>query len=1159
MTKTSSSWTPGQTLRIALGVVLVLIALTLLSLTYTLVTLEPNQWRVPLEQALQESTGRKFELGRLRLSTFEGVGVRTDRVLMRDENNQVEGQARDILIEMDLLPLLWQRFQVRAITLDRLTLRVERDRQGHWSIGDLLTRPVQSEGLTINPTTTTLQLTRANVRIKDHSTTPARDYQLRNLDLRLEGVQGDQEPRPISLQGSLIQDVQNQETVVALEGKVHLPNAQERPEGDLQILVAGLQSQAWEFYWRPWLQSLGVQGLLGLSAGRLDLDLRWKGQNNGDYQLTGRVGAKGVQWPWPQVWGSKPWITPTLIAQVNISQEGGHWRVNPTTVTLGEMAVTAQGSLDATNLDLQVTSNDFDPYKVRDRLPLSLVPKPLKHWLVTSTGQGKLRFSAQTQGTLQNLTSTGTVTLLGLGLKTTTMDGNIDHLTGQLVFDQPGHMRFDKVELGLGKTSCLVTGELVDSQWQLLLKAQGLDLERLTGISSAFFPKFVGQWRGKGDLEGTLSGPLANPTFVGALKLNQAQFRDSALPRPITQVTGSLKFTPGLLTLMDIKGLVDGSPLTLTGTVTNLGLANTQPNLTLQGESLDLSTVRALVSSSLVSPALRKASTFLTQLSGVARGSLTVQGPRLEGQLQLSGATVGLAPLAIPLTGVSGIALFTDGNIAFQNLKGNAAGSDFQFDGSVLDVVEVATVQGVLRGQLAFPSVFKLLPLGVASGLQAEGSAPFTLTFTPQGTSTLVQGEGNFATVSQLRLSSLDFGGTTPRRGTLTALAGPNTLEIQGANLDLLGSALEVSGTIRRWQTSAASFQLELSSDPQPLTSLAITLPWVSELTAFAQGQGRINLSLEGTPQRSAWSGGVRLKDVQIPLLGGLTVSGTLGRQDATLRAWDLSMLWRGEPIRIVTGTYTPGPTPQVSFKAQASTLDLTRLLVDYAQAEPLRSWRGAGELTVGSTSLSGLPLNNFKTTLTLLQTGVRLDPLQANTSRGTLQGSLTADLTAAAPRYTGRWSLSGVSLGQISSALLGWGDEELGTGSLQFSFEGQGANARQFLNSLQGEGTLASTGTFKWLALLARATGDNAFAAGAQVTGPFLFSEGMLRLSEGKVTTTPGSSDPWQGTATGQLNLGSGQAEIEGRLSHLLQTFQVRLKGLLTDGSPGVVQEVKR
>ncbi|GEM_PF-4703548 len=1136
-------WSP--LVRVVLAVLVSGIALGVGFFGYIFLTLDPNQWRLPLEQALSQSSGRQVEVGRLRFSTVNGLGIRADQIAIRDRS-LLEGQGRDLLLEIELLPLLWQQVAVRKLTIDRLNLKVRRDRRGVWSIADLLSRPVETERLSFDPASTVLQLTRATVSITDELITPSRSYQLVGLDLRLGGSRTATDPLPISMQGTL--DELGQQTVMALEGKILAPATPDQNwQGDLQMLVSDFQPQNWEGYWRAWLVEQGLTGLTGLGAGRLDLDLRWQGGTDGATQLTGRLGAKALFWQWPQVFGPEPWFTPSLVAQLDLKRAAmGEWQANPVVLNLGEMAVTLTGSFDPApqRLSLQATSNDFDPYLVRDRLPLNLIPKPLVPWLVTSTGKGKLKFSGQTQGTLNQLTTTGQVDLLGLGLKTATMDGDIDSLTGQLVFD-PNQVEFKQVKLGLGKSACAVNGTLRDNQWDLKVDAPNLDLGRLSGISSAFFRQFVGEWRGQGRLLGQLQGPLGNPAFVGSLELLQAEFRDRRLPRPVTQLAGSLRFEPGLLTLDNLQGKTGGGAISLTGTVTQPGQSNASPDLTLKG-NLDLALVQALLNSPLVGRALQ--TSRLTRLNGTAQGTLNFQGSSLNGELDLRDVTVGLTSLGLPLTQVQGMALLSGGDLELRDLRGFAGPSNFTFNGLVRNFLGRTALNGSLRGQLVFPSARQLLP-ELTGTLQAVGSAPFNVTFTSQGDSTLAQGDGDLSGIAQTRLGELNLGEL--EQGTFTALATPDRLALQQATLVTARNTLQLVGTVRRWSTPAAQVRLSLTSDPQPLTQLTTLLPWLADLD-LVQGQGQLDLQLSGTRQASNWVGGVRLNDVQIPILGGLAVNGNLSLAGKGLRANNLKVLWRDQLLTL-SGTYTPG-IPTVTFQAQADQLDLDKLLNDYLAAAPLRSWQGSGTLNVRTTQLGSLPVQGLQTTLVLGE-NLRLEALQATTSQGRLRGNLTLETTTP-PSYSGEWTFAEVQLGRLTNSLLSWGDESLGVGTVQVTFKGQGATAKQFIGSLTGQGELKAQSPFKWLAPLAKSTGL-AINNPVQYALPFTLEAGQAKFPPSVFSSTA-APDPWQAELGGQVNLTTGQAETGGTLRYLSQTFRLRLKGGLTDSNPNAVQEAQ-
>ncbi len=1126
--------------------------------SFVLATLNPNDLRAPLERAFSLSTGRQIELGRLRLNTFDGFGLRTNEVVMRSPRYGLEAQARDVLMEIDLLPLILGRVSIHRITLDRCIIKVKRNQQGRWSVGDLLNRPITSAALSFDPAASAIQLTRSKVRITDESSFPNRYYELTDLDLRYGGSGHADQLQPLSLQSTL--EELGQKTVLALEGTVHIPNqAADTWRGDLQILIADLQPQNWESYWQPWVRTQKLNGLLGLDTGRLDINLHWKSMSDGTANLLGQVGVKSLIWNWPEVWGQQPWATPALIAKVDVTQNNGTWQAKAATFTVGALQLTVQGSINTLNetVDVNASTNEFDPYLARGKLPLQFINattkyrKPLEPWLRDSTGKGNIKVSIQTMGTLQNLVTTGAVNLLGLSLKTPLMGNGIDSLTGQLVFERPGEVQFKAVKLGLAQTTCTLDGSLAEDQWQLAVTAPTLDLGHLRSLSTPLFPQLVGQWDGQGSLQGTLVGDVRNPSFAGTLNLLGANFQDRRLPRALTDITGALVFAPDLVTLKAIHGQVEGREVNITGSVQRPGQYDAAPDLVLQSESLDLATVRALLTSPLVGGALRSTANALTQLNGTASGTITIQDNQLGGQLRLQGVTVGLATLGLPLSDVHGTALLRDGGVELKNLEGSTAGSGFRFDGTLNQFSGSPTLSGNLAANLTFPNALRLLPPSIATHLDAQGTAAVTVNFSPSADGTQVQAQGDFSGVTGARIDGLNLSGNQLGQATLTALAQPSALELQAGQLTLGSSELRLSGMVRRWLSSRASLAVNLSGEMTSLGELAHSFPWLGDLASASSGQGQIQLSLSGNPKNSFWSGGVRLDDVQT--VAGLTLNGTLTQQGQTIKTANLAVLWHDQPLQI-KGSYTPGPNPQVTFQAQADTLDLTRLLTEYQQISALRAWRGQGKLAVGSTQINQLALANLSTTLILAGDSLRLDNLKAFTGKGSLVGNLVADVTSNIPAYSGNWDLRRVNLGQVSQGLLGWGDARLGTGDLQVQFSAQGGNSLAFLSSLSGSGQITTPVPVAWLPLLAQATGIAEFAQLGRMTTPFTFSDGLVQFANATVTSFGG----WQGLVTGQTSILNGQTSLTGTISTAQQNFRIRLKGSVSEATPGLIQEIK-
>ncbi len=791
-------------LSLALGLPVALLALGLGFAGYIFFTLDPDRLRVPLEKMFLESTGRQLEMGRLRLSTLDGVGVRTDRVVMRNtKTNAVEGQVQTMVIGLDLIPLAWGQISIQKISLERLILRVRRNTHGSWSISDVFDHPFKKGAVRFDPTTSILQLTRSTIRIVDDSSpltnmglgigeVIGRTYQLNDLDLRFGGSAGSKKPIPLSLQAEL--EELGQKTVIALEGNLRFPDQKNQAlQGDLQVFVEDLQPENWQSYWQPWLKAQSLQALQGLDTGRLDANLHWRGLADNSYQLNGVVGLKSVQWRWPAVWGSQPWNTPSLVTKLDLIRKPSLWQAKNATFSIGNLSVTATGSVNTQKqlANLKISSNDFNPYLTRKSLPPQILTPSLKTLLLQSTDQGNLRFNSQTTGavaytgqTLQTLLNKGTITLLNLGWK------------------PPG------------------------------------------------------------------------------------------LTQPLEKLTGSLFFAPGLVTLKQVQGQVAGSPLTLSGKVLRPGEYAASPDLTLESSNLNLNALQALLTSPLVSAPLRYSASVFTQMSGTAQGKVRIIGSALEGQLLLQNATVSLRPLGTPVTDLRGTVLLHDGLMDLKGVEGQAAGSNFHFDGTVQKPTGQSTLAGTLTGNLVFPDALKLLPGRLPNSLNAYGTAPIQVTFTPQGTSTQAQIQGDFSQVNGLRVQVVerqkpriitrtvlqDDGTSTfetteesvaprltdlmtlanPRQVLLTAMASPDQLRIQNGTVQLNDFNLQFRGTVARWQTARASMQWQLTSDAGLPPVLGQSFPWIQKLPVGSSSLGQVDLALTGTPDQSYWSGGLR-------------------------------------------------------------------------------------------------------------------------------------------------------------------------------------------------------------------------------------------------------------------------------------------------------------
>jgi AsmA protein len=127
---------------IFLGAVVLLLAAALLAV---IIFVDPNDYRDRIAALAKEHTGRELQIvGDLRLSVFPWLGIETGELILADAAGFGPGPFARVDradIRVKLLPLLKRSIEVDTITLEGLSIRLERDEQGRANWEDLAGGP----------------------------------------------------------------------------------------------------------------------------------------------------------------------------------------------------------------------------------------------------------------------------------------------------------------------------------------------------------------------------------------------------------------------------------------------------------------------------------------------------------------------------------------------------------------------------------------------------------------------------------------------------------------------------------------------------------------------------------------------------------------------------------------------------------------------------------------------------------------------------------------------------------------------------------------------------------------------------------------------------------------------------------------------------------
>lgn len=119
----------------------------LLSVNYLI---DPNLYRNILQRSLSLNLGREVTVGKARISLWGGVGVAFEDFRVKDRSQAFDLlQSKRLILKAKILPLFRREVHWKRVVLDRPTLHLVRDRNGHLNFFD---RPLTGEELKASET-----------------------------------------------------------------------------------------------------------------------------------------------------------------------------------------------------------------------------------------------------------------------------------------------------------------------------------------------------------------------------------------------------------------------------------------------------------------------------------------------------------------------------------------------------------------------------------------------------------------------------------------------------------------------------------------------------------------------------------------------------------------------------------------------------------------------------------------------------------------------------------------------------------------------------------------------------------------------------------------------------------------------------------------------
>jgi AsmA protein len=148
---------------------LVLVAGALLA--YLAATLDPNQYKPQIVQAVKDQTGRSLTLaGDIELAFFPNLGARVRQATLSERgNDRAFATVDELRVSVKLLPLLSSNVIVDAVSAKGLKAHIVRYKDGRTNYEDLAGAPVARKPAPEKPASNTVNIDIARVQVEDAS------------------------------------------------------------------------------------------------------------------------------------------------------------------------------------------------------------------------------------------------------------------------------------------------------------------------------------------------------------------------------------------------------------------------------------------------------------------------------------------------------------------------------------------------------------------------------------------------------------------------------------------------------------------------------------------------------------------------------------------------------------------------------------------------------------------------------------------------------------------------------------------------------------------------------------------------------------------------------------------------------------------------------
>ena len=547
-------------LRIGLVVVLALIILAVAFLSFSKPLMGEDYLKEFVLEQLEESLGRKIDVGHVKLVIFPRIRVELSQVAVHDPGSeQVMLTAKRVDMVVRLLPLLRKQIVGKRLLIEEPTLIVRRNEDGHWNLGEGLSEQTEADQRAIDAMARIFMIRQAalvngTITVIDASRPDGvRSLTLEHVEAKLL-IQHDRGVADLHIGGS--PSGAHGLSAVSLDGVIR--------RSEMPVSLTG--------------EALVEPGLLFQFDGHLEavaVDIRaiadWAGSRPVPEKLQGAVNLQGAVQIMPGVAGYDL-VMSDMVANLNDMELAGNANLAGLLTQQPTFAVTFTSSLVSLSQLLKTVPAEWiDP-----RIPALLADRRIdgKVQVVTATvtgGTGAAQLSATGEFHVQDMRG-----LIG-------QDRVAAHHLAATVSVEPGRIRVAdvtgnygaiQVTDGKGAVSFLeagpwleleVTGNMAAAQLLDVL-AKTVEGEQLTRVLAGV-SEVEGLTRPTFRLVGALHQPGGIRFAGGEIAVHSVSFKHTALPERVTALQGRLVLGAGETQFDQVTGHLGDAVIEVHGTM----------------------------------------------------------------------------------------------------------------------------------------------------------------------------------------------------------------------------------------------------------------------------------------------------------------------------------------------------------------------------------------------------------------------------------------------------------------------------------------------------------------------------------------------------------------------------------------------------------------